>query len=339
MTNHCLYCLVGNLWQVFCHFKYAAGCVWLWLIANYRSSSTPTRNHMQKRWTETSVLLFHILLHFVSRCYTVGCVESYSLAWHNDHGRTRTYLFKKLNYPCSQPQHSHRLYFHLYQNKFRKIVPQFHWERYDKYLQGYMGGVTGDGGTLEKCRWVCSLYLEFPTYTNMNINKFSSVSHARRYRGRLAFSLRGASTFFRWIQRLRGSFSKSLSGFRSRRRQEQVNSLLPQWLSWHKSLDLKHTHTYTRSLARSPRTRTHTLISDMIIYLSSTLNQIPLIQYDTPTRQKNVQVIKKSRCRGFSLQQDVHPTIRPSFLEEFVSQAASPQTTPPGGETWPGFAR
>lgn len=56
----------------------------------------------------------------------------------------------------------------------------------------------------------------------------------------------------------------------------------------------------------------------MIIYLSSTLNQIPLIQYDTSTRQKNVQVIKKSHSRGFSLQQDVHPTIRPSFLEEFV---------------------
>lgn len=73
--------------------------------------------------------------------------KSYSLAWHNDHGRTRTYLFKKLNYPCSQPQHSHRLYFHLYQNKFRKIVPQFHWERYDKYLQGYMvGGQTVEGG-------------------------------------------------------------------------------------------------------------------------------------------------------------------------------------------------
>lgn len=134
--------------------------------------------------------------------------------------------------------------------------------------RGADGGGRVDGGTLEKCRWVCSLYLEFPTYTNMNINKFSSVSHARRYRGRLAFSLRGASTFFRWIQRLRGSFSKSLSGFRSRRRQEQVNSLLPQWLSWHKSLELiwttiKHTHTYThlaRSLALLAVARTHSLV-------------------------------------------------------------------------------
>lgn len=73
---------------------------------------------------------------------------------------------KKIKLPLLTTQHSHRLYFHLYQNKFRKIVPQFHWERYDKYLQGYMGaGEEGvDGGGREGWRgdsWKMQMSLFF----------------------------------------------------------------------------------------------------------------------------------------------------------------------------------